>query len=145
MPKTYKHKTLWWIAKPAKDDDVRIKESLQWKYDIYKWDNYCNVNNHRMSEKELIELWFEIEKDWIDNSVEEFYKLWWEFINEKDLKEFREILEKHAPKQKKFSLSEISDFYRNLWSPMSEDPDCSNVYTFLKKHNLISSEEPLQN
>lgn len=92
MTKTYKHKTLWWIA-----TDARL---LITTYEVKKLDWGIIYVDKELVETDREEV---IEKNWIDDSVEEFYKLWWKFTDEKDLKEFREILEKHAPKQKKIT------------------------------------------
>ena len=62
--KTFKHPKLWRIARPAKDDDIRVKELIIWKYDLFikEW-SYDLVNNHRMSAETLLALWFEEIKD----------------------------------------------------------------------------------
>lgn len=75
--KTFKHPKLWRIARPAKDDDIRVKELIIWKYDLFikEW-SYDLVNNHRMSAETLLALWFEEIKD---NHFWNWMISWWDW------------------------------------------------------------------
>lgn len=72
-----------------------------------------------------------IEKDWISNAWKEYEEFW----TTNGYEEFREIIEKHAPKLKKITKKEVWDFFRNNWY----NPTIQwNTYWFLKEHNLLS-------
>lgn len=131
MMKKFKHKTLWWIAKPVQDDNMRLEEKLVDKYDIFAFPNGSCINNCRIFTEELIELWFEevVEKDWISYLYE--FILWDTKPTENSL---REYIEQHAPKVKKFTIDELKKYQQEKRD--STDP-YYHILIFCKDHWLL--------
>lgn len=77
MTKQFKHPKLWRIARPAKDDDIRVKELIIWKYDLFikEW-SYDLVNNHRMSAETLLALWETLLALWFEEVKNNHFWNW---------------------------------------------------------------------
>ena len=130
-PTKYIHPTLWRVARQATTDDVRIKEMLDWKFDIFKSENeYDLVNNHRHTKEELLALWFqpveETTNDWIDKVNKEMEVLLKQWLSLQDYANAsRKMIEKHMPKQELIPLDvegcfkEINN--RLLWTWLKLD------------------------
>ena len=101
-----KHPTLWWVAKQARSDDVRIKEMLDWKFDIFKsLSDDDLVNNHRHTKDELLALWF-VEVVENNNS---YQNTWQEWHNAWYVKWVKDTMENIKPQyiDKKFTKDEV--------------------------------------
>ena len=131
MMRKFVHKTLWWIAKPAQDNDLRLEEKLVDKYDIFAFTDNSYINNQRILKEELIELWFEEEKDWIDEVYKALEKDYaWCFSYTEWVEHLREAIEKNQPKTRKFTKEEVYKFRDSFsWTFM--------LYDFLKLHWLL--------
>lgn len=124
MPKTYKHRTLWLVAK----EYVR-----SWRFSVYqKNDDWTEVEI--ASNVIALLIWSDreevVEKDWIDKLYSEIPSL-----NDKEL--FRRYVEQHAPKQKMFTREDVYSTIR-MWDKTIE---AKIVIQFLQAHNLLSSDE----
>ncbi len=93
--KTYKHKRLWWIAE--QDQDIKS---------IFRATNSELEEEYLKDSQDREEV---VESDWIENFANEInYKFDW------DMEDFRNILEKHAPKVKKFTKEEVGKYAKDF-------------------------------
>lgn len=77
-----------------------------------------------------------VEKDWISKCVDEIFEYQrWRPWDEPDYVSVWKIIEKHAPKEKKFTVREIDKYGNKNWKSGFE---ISNVVSFLQDHNLLS-------
>jgi len=125
--KTYKHKTLWWIA------EIEDFNKPLCKYKTLDSDwiviHRCFISSD--SNREEV-----VEKDWIERFADEVnYQFDW------DMEDFRKILEKHAPKQKKFTDEYVWDFVRRHSNPENEVCVRWTLEIFLNENNLLSSDD----
>lgn len=101
---TYRHKVKWTIATEKwLNYEIEITNSPSSWYTcvLPKW----IVENS--SDRELVE-----ERDWIDDVID-FYWMIAKADDREDTKKYLRIaIEKHTPKQKKFTKNEIYDFYK---------------------------------
>lgn len=125
MTKTYRHKVLWITA--------IIHETTPWVAEIQDQEvcNYIGSNIVLQgSDREEV-----IEKDWID-------KVLWHMFSISDHcmclpeKEVRELIEKHAPKVKKFAISEVQLFCERN-NPYNRSTSGEYVIKFLAHHWLL--------
>lgn len=129
MTKTYKHKTLWWIA---------LEYFKSWKFYISRVnDDWTEVEIAINVLPELI--WSDreevVEKDWIDELHNDLFYV----AREISVRTLREAIEKHAPKQVKFTREEIEK-----WADENRPYACGAILDFVKDHNLLSSDEPCE-
>lgn len=128
--KTYKHKTLWWIA------EIEDFNKPLCKYKTLDSDwiviHRCFISSD--SNREEV-----VEKDWVEMCVDEIFEYQrWRPWDEPDYVSIRKIIEKHAPQVKKFTREDIGKWSREI----TERPViiCSFVdalQEFLKEHNLL--------
>lgn len=135
--KTYKHKTLWWIANFYHGWIVNDY--------IVKDENWIQRFWELISEWILIEIGFEevIEKDWIDDCIFDLHQ-WCEISWHRKIqkKVLRNHIEKHAPKQVKVTNRDISDFAVSKSKDYNEEIIVrGTLELFLRQHNLLSSDE----
>lgn len=130
MMRKFKHRTLDWIAEGCfydKDDTLLA---------VSEKDNDTAV---RAVPKKLIENSQDreevIEDDWISNAWTEYEECW----TTNDDKDFREIIEKHAPKQLKFTIDDVKERYnkQKSYGFLGEVA----IRYFLEDHNLLSEEQ----
>ena len=91
-----------------------------------------------------------IENDWISQCVEEIfeYQRWFPYEDEPDYVSIRKIIQKHAPKQKKFTRNEVRErisrevkLRTNIdYTTMLLDREVM-LCDFLKEHGLLLSDE----
>lgn len=127
MNKVYKHKILWWIA------------SLQ-------WDEYYYIDSvkcwHFIDKRILLE-WQDreeiVEKDFIDNIIEEITIKWFCFSEYWKI-EFRKAIEKYTKKVKKFIRDDVAQ-----WKHSKNIVDLQNmtitdtICMFLDDHNIFDT------
>lgn len=136
MMRKFKHRTLGWIAKPYKDNELYpdcyqiVKDpkedtamvSSQWWGVIEYFIVYKELIENSQDREEVIE------KDWKQKIIDDTNKYW--------VLELRNIIEKHAPKQVKFTRDNIQKWYNNYPSM----DGTKMVRDFLKDHNLLDEE-----
>lgn len=134
--KKFVHKTLLRIAEPSEDN-------YKWEklYCIYQeiWGKYIKQTWwYKYNQKELIELWFqeEVQVDWIDKCVVDICQYQssrpWDLP---DYVEIRNIIEKHVPKQKMFTIK-----YMRERSKKHQWINTQNLEEFLQEHWLLSED-----
>ena len=119
MMKTYRHKTLWWIAKK--------EETLIWICKIQDKNNYNYIDIKLIENSQD---WEEVVEttDWID----EARNMYWEAWPDNDVNDFREAVIKHAPRVR-FTENEIKKYYWERTRRQSIDIVCR----FLQEHWLL--------
>jgi len=122
MMRKFKHKTLWWVAECIETNE---------RVCIWSWPMewiWCSVH-------EITLLWFEevVEQPpkRMRDVIEEYNKNYTNLNDHKLIK----ALEKHAPKQKKFTR----DYVFNTWYKNKNMPNIWNdlLHLFLKEHWLL--------
>lgn len=119
--KKFRHKTLWWIA----------QERIDNKYRVFVWKNGLEMDVVDWIPKELIENSQDreefVEKDWIGDILLEYNKD--SFLN---CERMRKIIEKHAPKVKKFTEEEVQ-----VWNEMNFRMCPDTICDFLRVNWLL--------
>lgn len=125
MMRKFKHSTLGWIAEEKTNGDYRIYKQEKWlQKDIMDF-VHCNLFVDSQDREEVIE------DDWISNAWKEYEEYW----TTNRYEEFRGIIEKHAPKQVKFTPADFSYMIEEI-----NFKNCFEVKNFLKQHNLLDEE-----
>lgn len=108
--KKFKHKTLWWDAKETEHE----MENYYWVFKIWK-----KIGTPVF--KELIEADSNreevVEKDWIDDAITDYDVS--EYNTYKRKENLRQAIEKHAPKERKFTREDIDNWYNSasyIWT-----------------------------
>lgn len=123
MMKTYKHRTLGWIYERLGDNyNPVVNQTHNWP--MMPFSIIPELIENSQDREEVVE------KDWIDEARSGI-----KCITTKET--FREAIEKHAPKQKKFTIEEIQDFTKDY---VFESQIMDYIVWFLDKHNLLSFE-----
>ena len=131
MMRKFKHSTLGWIA----EEEKVLREEEERMYQIKKPTSKQSFYVY----PELIEWCSDreevIEDDWISNAWKEYEEYW----TTNRYEEFRGIIEKHAPKQVKFTKKEFIDFFM-LYRQNETTLRTEIVFDFLRQHNLLDEE-----
>ena len=133
MTKTYKHRTLGWIYERLGDNyNPVVNQTHNWPMMPFSIIPELIENS---SDREEV-----VEKYWVEMCVDEIFEYQrWRPWDEPDYVSIRKIIEKHAPKQKKFTNSEVFKFWqdnRNDRTSIGTIVWCVNL--FLKQNNLLS-------
>lgn len=139
--KKFIHKKLWIIAEW---EYVPWYKESKLLYLITKWDDKYYTFPELIewcSEREEV-----IEKDWIYTAFNEYYG------NEKGIMEneylrtdFRKVIEKHTPKEKKFTYTDISNFAVSKWKDYDQEVVIRwTLEIFLKENNLLAEEQQVK-
>lgn len=142
MNKTYKHKTLWWIA--IKEE----KEKYKWQYAIFNWWDFAvkERNDNPAKQPDRVYMMYPELIEWSNDREEVVEKdlvydarlLYCDFQNiavECSAKDsFRLAIEKCFPIQKKFTEKEVEEYY---WE-RSRRQTIDIVCRFLKEHWLLA-------
>ena len=131
MTKTYKHRTLGWIYERLGDNyNPVVNQTHNWPMMPFSIIPELIENS---SDREEV-----VEKYWVEMCVDEIFEYQrWRPWDEPDYVSIRKIIEKHAPKQKKFTREEIQDFTKDY---VFESQIMDYIVWFLDKHNLLSFE-----
>lgn len=79
-----------------------------------------------------------VEKSWINDARDMFRRRWPTWQDEKD---FRDAIEKHAPKVKKFTRDDVTNRKHAQDKSELENMTLSDmICTFLRDHNILSGE-----
>ena len=96
--KTYKHKTLWWIAR---QDNTERYYTFDWDVKYY----FPTKLIENSQDREEV-----VETDWIDDAIADYDVS--EYNTDKRKYNLRKAIEKHCPpKVKKFTRDDILNFY----------------------------------
>lgn len=127
MMKKFVHKTLW---REAKEKNIRFEQEKQRMYLVKR----PNSKQWFYIHPELIEWCDErkefVEKDWITNARDEYW-----ILNKRNTdakQDFREAIEKHAPKVKKFTEQEVQ-----RWNEMNFRMCPDTICDFLRVNWLL--------
>jgi hypothetical protein len=118
MSKVYKHNTTWRTAELNKD----------WWYEVKHSEGNFHFVHPRLiegcSDREEV-----VQKDWVDQARDFFWRKWPTWQDEKD---FREAIALHAPKVKKFTRADLKGMM-----PYISTQDRITVIDFLKENWLL--------
>lgn len=115
--KKFRHKKIWWIAQES-------------------WCNYYYRNDKnfiQFIDKKLLLEWEdreEVTRDWLDDLMSDLKELKWNFAWCEN--EFRRVVEKNIPKQKKFTRDEIIERKERTWVS-----SIAYICTFLEQNDLL--------
>lgn len=128
--KTYDHKTKKFFAEKDDKSAVYTIRDTMARF-IGKFPPELIENS---SDRELV-----VEKDWVSKVCEEYEEIMKSmsvmYVVSSD--SLREIIEKHAPKQKKFTRDDVEEAVEKIgYNARSAVKEW--LYTFLKEHNLLS-------
>jgi len=127
--KTYKHKTLWWIAKEKTNGDYRIYKQDKWlEKDIMDY-VHCNLFVGSQDREEVVEQPPKRMRD----VIEEYNKNYTHLNDHKLI----HALEKHAPTVKKFKLDEVKDWYTKNYPRLIYNESTLPTLQFLQDHWLL--------
>ena len=141
--KTYKHRTLWWIAKPCTVwwftvvvNDTDWDRVLAYYIDDIKDTLHYKIIEADSNREEVVET-----KDWVDEvykTLEEDYD--WCFEYTEVVEHLRQAIEKHAPIVKKFTMEDIERWTRKNMYPDHERSIVLNEFKFFFRVNWLLEE-----
>ena len=132
--KKFKHKTRLFTAERVRDGIYRIIRREESGFGVY---DVPNTIIEWCSDREEV-----VEKDWINICLARIRKMWWWFWIPWAENEIRKILEQYAPKEKKFTDTDISKFAKEKAIDFDQEILVrGTLELFLKEHWLYLIEE----
>lgn len=127
--KTYKHKTLWWIAEKSNERPYHYKLKFEDEIEYVRSDLIENSQDR----EEVVE------KDWIDDARKYHCNIrgYDESKLDKHKTYFRQAIEKHAPKEKKFTEEELWVFSEKHLLTLPYNDVVKWMIKFLQAHWLF--------
>ncbi len=122
--KTYKHKTLWWIAKlDSRATRYEVHHS-EWNFHLV----HPSIIENSQDREEIVE------NDWVDKVLEEFWRYTYYWNTYETRLVLRNAIENHTPK---FTEESILEWMRDIYTNSERNVVFNEIRYFLKNNNLL--------